>query len=367
MKRIFLLSFFLIGLSACPDQRSNSSSLAHQDKQVIDHPSDSKESLFKPICGIEPITKSDIEALKDPYIREIAQVFVQQVNILEHEKSEFGNKFVAVAPESNPLYASSRPKKDDSHSRWIIRLKRPISLSHDLYAGLYRSEQPGIISNWWDIHKMRRESGVVFAGYKIPPEKLSKQCGLWSPIFSQSKSSNNRRFQELDEGFHPKLVFNLKHCTNWTPDSGFVSTTRSIHIARHFAIDTGSMGLPADEGYVYAIYVKNGFDLSDSSAMEKSAMVWQDEQEITVPGVLPWVDFVAYRKLKRHPIKGAPPEFVGPIYVRSNFEHLEPEAFKQIVHEFSIKSWLTQKFEKGEKWNKNWDQQEFSESHSESE
>jgi hypothetical protein len=94
-------------------------------------------------------------------------------------------------------------------------------------------------------------------------------------------------------------------------------------------------------------YVRDGLDAADQTVL---ATHFSHEQEVTVPGAVPFTWVVAYRKFERRPSLGAPPEFTGPIMVRDHLAALEPAAYQKIVQALSIRSKYTQAFEAGQPW-----------------
>ena len=108
-------------------------------------------------------------------------------------------------------------------------------------------------------------------------------------------------------------------------------------------------GGPPTRGYVYVAHVSEALD----AGQKKLASMWHREQEVSVPGMVPWSQVVAYRKVVRnsgtqdHP---GPPEFTGPVYVRSGLKGLEPRAHDRIIQALSRKSRFTLDFEAGKAW-----------------
>ena len=70
-------------------------------------------------------------------------------------------------------------------------------------------------------------------------------------------------------------------------------------------------------------------------------------------GAVPWTRIVAYRRIVRNPGTAehkAPPEFTGPIHVRSGLKDKDPQAYARILQDLSRKSLFTKDQEEGKDW-----------------
>ena len=305
-----------------------------------------------------PMPQATIKKLKqNPLHQNVYSAFKQQLDLIKDLGMPFGDKFVAHDPVEagySEGYFSNQTFLDPI-ARPLIPSNFSSTCSEDIYDSLYSSRNNGE-SLSWDPKNIERVSGYTFGGFKMPPAVLEQNHGLWSNLFSSSQKSNDkRRFQEAIEKDEEisLLSFDLSSHLYFTRLSLFVSTSRSIHAARHFALSTGSEGNSVEEGYVYAFYVENGFDTFDCNFISTKTGT-SGEQEISVSGVIPWAHIVGYRKIKRNPHGDgtSPAEFVGSVYLREGLKEKDPQAFQKILHEFSIKSKLTEDFEKGIPWNR---------------
>jgi hypothetical protein len=102
---------------------------------------------------------------------------------------------------------------------------------------------------------------------------------------------------------------------------GYISTTRSVKVAKSFA---------KKNGWVYVLLVKGGFVIPD-----KGSHYWTEEfgeQEIAFPGAVPWEGVFGFRHLEQNSSK-----FTGPVYLRKGFKFRNPKAFTQVFELLSGK------------------------------
>ncbi len=115
---------------------------------------------------------------------------------------------------------------------------------------------------------------------------------------------HRHQFQPLN------LPFFLRDQTS----GGFISLSKSIGIAKNFAsgVPTGEPApgttRTAMPGYVYACYFEGAFQIPPATPDG----VPFDEQEVSMPGLVEWVDVVGWRKTD------ASGKFCGPIHLRSS-------------------------------------------------
>jgi hypothetical protein len=103
---------------------------------------------------------------------------------------------------------------------------------------------------------------------------------------------------------------------------GFISTTKSIAIAKHFATSKWVNGAPREgqvDGWVYACLVFGAFDLPPGGDD-----LPYNEQEMTVPGMIDWENVVACRQVKNEGF------FLGPVYMRRSLVSSDVQAARTI-------------------------------------
>jgi hypothetical protein len=92
---------------------------------------------------------------------------------------------------------------------------------------------------------------------------------------------------------------------------GFVSTTKSIAIAKHFATSSwNASAVPTDgqvDGWIYACLMIGAFEVPP---VGEHAWAFMDEQEMTMPGMIDWENVVACRQVRKTG------ELHGPVYMR---------------------------------------------------
>ena len=110
-------------------------------------------------------------------------------------------------------------------------------------------------------------------------------------------------------------AFHLGRMLNSETLKGYISTTKSIGVAKGFA---------RAKGWVYLTLVRGGYHVPD-----KKCHVWTEafgEQEIALPGPIPWDHIFAFRKLQEISAR-----FTGPLYVRKGFAARNPTAYAEAV------------------------------------
>jgi hypothetical protein len=324
-------------------------------------PTTQPELLLAGPCRVYPIpAETRQRARANSSFAQLFQIFDHQLQSLIHQQSPFGARFVERSPESVASY-------DEAYQNWSgngdLINRRFIPLNTYNQSNLSDLFQP-LYTGQWNATTIRRASGIVFGGYKITPFISEQNCGIWSNLMGPySHNLQKRNFQHMLENNQPfpARSFDLNHHFDWTSDSIFISTTRSVQVARHFAVHPGSAMMneayrdPSEQdtfiqvGYVYAILVHNGLDTFDRAAqVDPDSHLY--EQEITVSGMIPWADVVGYRKMSIQPAPDAPPALIGPIFLRERLDTLEPAIANQIVSQLSRKSRETQDFEEGRDW-----------------
>ncbi|MBI2711449.1 MAG: hypothetical protein HYX41_01110 [Bdellovibrio sp.] len=312
-------------------------------------------------CEIDAIEDLQLKKYlgREPY-KDIVSVYLQQIKKLEKDRSVFG-QFKEYQPINvgyakeygvmeNSRKGLAKGLIDDATFREFIEFKNSSEPVENLFAKLFDHSSD---RNKWNPEKAKPHYGLGFAGYKISPKYIQQHCGLWADIFLKDKKQNKKRnFETLFDGTNEfdgfDFIFDLPTYKHRTTNSIFLSTTRSIHVARRFAIGSGARRDAVKEAWVYVIHVENGFDSNDPHSGDPG--FFEGEQEVTVTGMIPWSRIIGYRKIVAEPSPGAPAEFVGPIHLREGLETQEPEAFKSAVHQLSMKSKFSQEFEGGLDW-----------------
>jgi hypothetical protein len=309
-------------------------------------------------CGMVPVEPAFVARHgQSPVNKAILDAFTQQSHLILEPHSPFGQQFTAVNP--NPAAGYTEGYFSSVHDSRCDPIERPLIRAQGVYGPalaplfepMYRSD-PGR----WNVGDTRRVSGFVFHGSKAGPKALQDSCAFYSPLFRPSKrNASLRAFQDLMNGTESarhdlRWAFDLSRYTLNTESKGFVSFTRSVQIARSFAVNIGSQGNRSNTGYVYVAYVRDGLDAADRVNLHTH---FSHEQEVAAPGAVPFTYVVAYRKFERNPgsaARQAPPEFTGPVMVRDQLALLEPEACRAIVRALSVRSKFTQAYETGLDW-----------------
>lgn len=96
---------------------------------------------------------------------------------------------------------------------------------------------------------------------------------------------------------------------------GYISTTKSVAVAKGFA---------RDGGYVYLMRVASGFLVPGKNSGNEWTKIF-GEEEIASPFPIPWDDIMGYRKVKRTPV-GL--KFDGPVFLRRGFKAADSTGFE---------------------------------------
>lgn len=311
----------------------------------------------KPGPATQPEPDPAPEPTGDPRLAAVLDVYNKAVRAAKDEPQHFGKNFIEVQPPASTGYAEGYFWMERFEGESMELIQRPLiraSAVHgtplgNLYESLYCSAATGK-GKAWDLAGLRRVTGFVFAGYAATPEAVMQRQGVYCNLFLPAKNDpGKRRFQVLDNPEFLWLGFNLRDYLFSGIEGGFVSFTRSVNVVRHFALNPGQYGKPAETGYVYVAYVSGALDGSDPGLHSMHAY----EQEVAAPGLVPASHIVAWRKILKNPGSHdhpAPPEFVGPIHVRERLQALEPEACGRIMQALTTKSLFTKRHEEGVAW-----------------
>ena len=133
-----------------------------------------------------------------------------------------------------------------------------------------------------ELENIPRVNEFVYRGMKRSPELIKEAGGIWSrltdPHFPDKKKKYGVSFQDLE-----------RHVED--SDGAFISTTRSIAIAKHFAMKEAKKTDQA-YGYVYCLRANAAIDTSKIVLSR-----YEDEQEISIPGGVDYENIIAYRKV----------------------------------------------------------------------
>ena len=311
-----------------------------------------------PLAPIPPAIMAQHD--HDPFNRSILEAYNRQVAALEAEGQPYGADFQEVPAVDPPGYLEDYFTHDSTYGNpsFMDGIQRPLihcaqdpgNVMTKVYEGLYRADSgPG---RGWDIPAVRRVTGFLFTGSKLPPATIASNGGLWCNIFSRGPEAAPlpHCVELMDQKTPLHDAFNLARYLFVTDAGGFVSLTRSVSVARYFALNIGYKGKAAGEGYVYVVQASGGLDATHPSLKKPWVL---HEQEVAVPGVVPWSRVVAYRRIVRNPgtqAHPAPPEFTGPIHVRAGLEAVDPGARTRILQDLSRKSLFTRDQEQGQEW-----------------
>lgn len=165
--------------------------------------------------------------------------------------------------------------------------------------------------NHYNMATVNRFTGYTFTGTKADPDTLRTTGGFIAPsLKGLIDLSLYIRFSET----YP----------------GFISTSRSIRVSIEFA--SRRIHNPGEVAYVYSVLVNRGLDATDDIHLINT-LTQTLEQEISVPGFIPWGTVVAYRKVEK---RGGNPAFVGPVFIRNGWSEKDPVAFKRIYKSLSL-------------------------------
>jgi len=174
-------------------------------------------------------------------------------------------------------------------------------------------------------------AGGFLPNYTRPDHIAKHKANLRTGGLSTSAGGPRKReaWDEAETG-----ALNLKAFLQNQTFRGFISTTKSIKVAKHFATSTwNASAVPTDgqvDGWIYACHVIGAFDLP--SPGDSNGLVACAEQEMTVPGMIDWDNVVACRQVKKTG------EFHGPVYMRRSLSRTDRAAAKEIWQLLSGKS-----------------------------
>ena len=218
-------------------------------------------------------------------------------------------------------YTKDRPRTNDDRNLDYIRSTRAQG-----HCGTFAyDEQLKHIPKEFD-----RVIGYGFRGDTRPPMEV-KEAGGFNPNYTRADHiAKHKDKRATDPTAHVKEetgALDLERFVKSQFLGGFLSTSKSIACAKEFA--TGYTSPRRGDGWVYACFVEGGIHLPPKG---KHAWVKYAEQEIAMPGILDWDDVVGCRRVKRDGV------FDGPVYLRSDLELQDPNAYTEIWDLLSGKS-----------------------------
>jgi len=210
------------------------------------------------------------------------------------------------------------------------------------------------VANDWKVHEqLERINAYAFRGDTRNPNVIKAASGFTPPssrtdayyvengMYPQFASYMERRFQikidkqtfldaynktvTSDEAKRVMMSFSIwraladaeaLHAGRMVANEalkGYISTTRAVSVAKHFA---------KAGGWVYMVLVQGGFLLP-----AKGKHVWTQifgEQEIAMPVPIPWSNVFAFRQVQPQGMN----KFAGPLYYRRGFDKQNPDVFK---------------------------------------
>ncbi len=101
---------------------------------------------------------------------------------------------------------------------------------------------------------------------------------------------------------------------------GYISTTKSVNVAKGFA---------GASGWVYCVLVRGGYHVPEKGKSEWTAIF--GEQEIAFPGFIPWKDVYAFRQVKMS-------KFTGPLWMRAGSGYWMPNTIQKVYELLSGKA-----------------------------
>jgi hypothetical protein len=169
------------------------------------------------------------------------------------------------------------------------------------------------------------------------------RAGQWLiiPGFEEGQPG---KVKERADGYWQIVHGFLMDLSLFTLDQTFkllISTTKSTAIAKHF-INDQAVSPNRKDGHVYAMRCRGGFELpSDVPYDTVNSLVYLSklhtalhypEQEVTMPVVVRWDDFVGFRLVL---IKSTGPYFAGPIFLHDRLRKEDPKVFDELFELFS--------------------------------
>jgi hypothetical protein len=218
------------------------------------------------------------------------------------------------------------------------------------------AKSPGLAGEWFHYEKdlenvngqgaipFQRVIAYGFRGETRPPGAV-KGAGGFLPNYTRPEHID-KHAQQLKQALAGKDMdaldtwmeaetgaLNLERFIRDQRFKGFVSTSKSVSIAKNFAtakwMPNGAMSAGQVDGWVYACHMLGAFELPPrfSHPWIKFA-----EQELTMPGMIDWENVVACRRVLRTG------EFDGWVYMRPTLPRTDPKAAKKLMKLLSGKS-----------------------------
>jgi hypothetical protein len=148
-------------------------------------------------------------------------------------------------------------------------------------------------------------------------------------------TSSRKRFEAI--------MHQLMHLGDYTADQkfrGFGSATKSMAIAKAFS-NTWEEKIVDLKSYCYAVFCKGGFllpshDVDGKAIEEQHKFAHFLEQEVAVPGVIPWRNDVVGMRAILCNKNGQ--HLCGPVFLQDRLRKNDPEAFSELFELLSGKS-----------------------------
>jgi hypothetical protein len=210
----------------------------------------------------------------------------------------------------------------------------------------------GIARDWKTHEQLERVNTYTFRGDSRAPTLIKVDGGFNPPIsrtdsyyvdnvvfdyfqkymlarydVAVSKATFDRVYNENPAGSEERKVMNQYFVWRALVDNeayhagrmlacealkGYISTSRAVPVARHFA---------KNNGWVYLTRVRGGFLIPDKGTTEWTKIF--GEQEIALPAALKWSDIFGFRQVDNGRY------LAGPVYLRRGFEAKNAGAFGQ--------------------------------------
>jgi Scabin-like len=213
-------------------------------------------------------------------------------------------EFEEIGPMAayEPPYVQDRASVSDT--RMIPYIASAKSSTHGGQFA-YKAETSGV--------PYERVIAYGFRGDSRPPSAM-KNAGGFLPNYTRAAHIEKNVHKAQDQALNLQtFIANQEY-------GGYLSVTKSVAVAKGFAIGMGGTA-PPGAGWVYACFVEGGFHLPAKGA---HAWVKYNEQEISMPGILDWDDIVGCRSVQ------ADGNFLGNVYLKSALAHQDPKAAVKI-------------------------------------